>query len=225
MKTVSALVLMLSSAFAEPPKKAANENVQPAHYKVEVEKLELDLIKSPQYSISGTKSKDSTYNKEWLQVEAKLKIKNPFKHEFIPELNAQFHIAYESKGKVEHMKIKIPYQNVDLSKDEIWVSAYIDPDTFSAITGKKRPSKRDLLSAAVTIDCSNMFRGDKGGKIIYKHVALKKYKKHSLKAGWWTAEGLVSSKQHIRNKRNTPFAFLWGERYAQIKPPTAEASN
>lgn len=237
MKPVSALVLLLSCGVATSEVKNAPEKEKAAPkaeaqitHQLKVDKLTVEFVKPPQYNVNGLKRKTTTYKKEWLHIEAKIKLEEYIGSKIIPELTATFHVGHAAeKNKLAVMRLSVLYKNVNLEDQEIWVNAYIDPDTLRIVTGKKNPTERDLAAIAVSLDGPGLFKGKKGESIPFQNkiYAWKGKIKSEL---WWHSKFakhnyITTSKQKLRNKNQTPFAPLDGDRYPQIAPPVETAKN
>ena len=218
----TALTLNLN---AEPE----NEKPEKVLHKITVEKLEVELQKTPRYSFTGPNVKNQHENKEWLEIEAKINIETVSKLDFLPSLDATFYIVTKikgkEKGKSEYIKSEksITFKNVNIENGEAWVCAYVDPDTLRVITGDKRPKVADITGIAVTINSANLHKGKGNASLpyaeeIYDRSVLKKLKRNKSKnVRWWT---LVPKSDHsILSLQETPFSAIFSDRYPRAMIP------
>lgn len=192
--TASALIIGLSigSAFGQASK-------------VVGEKPVFDDLQSPEFS--GGKQK-SFKPKDWLEIEAKLKIS------LAPEpasktcekITVKWYIAVKNPEKPSTMLLlskQVDHVNVPL-EEEIYCSVYLSPGSIKRLTGF-----------------------DKGGKGAVEYVGYevlvngeKKYEgTDKLKPGWWNAASDKISRSEsvpLLNKSETPFANSWWDRYAEV---------
>ncbi len=210
---------------AEPEK----EKPEKILHKITVEKLEVELQKTPRFSFTGPNVKNQHENKEWLEIEAKINIETVSKLDFLPSLDATFYIVTKikgkEKGKSEYIKSEksITFKNVNIENGEAWVCAYVDPDTLRVITGDKRPKVADITGIAVTINSANLHKGEDNAFLpyaeeIYDRSVLKKLKRNKNKnVRWWT---LVPKSDHsILSLQETPFSAIFSDRYPRAMIP------
>lgn len=216
---LTAVFVLNSNANSEPVK----EQPEKILHKITVEKLEVEIQETPRLNFSGPRLAKQPDNKEWLEIEAKLKIETNSKLDFLPSIEATFFVVTKKeKGYVKSEKT-ITFKNVNIEQGEAWVCAYVDPDTLRVITNEKRPKVRDITGIAITIDAANIFKGE-GQKFlpyaeeIFDRAIVSKRKEAKTKnARWWT--DLAKSDQKILSLEETPFHAIVSDRYprAQMK--------
>jgi len=184
-----------------------------AAIKVDVtDKPKSDDIMSPEPS--GVKSKGGFKAKDWLEVEAKIKVEmapEP-KNKTCDKLTVKWYIAVENPDKAgTYLKLtkEIEYVNVPL-KEDVFCSVYLSPASIRRLTGFERSGKRAVkyIGFEVIVDGKIMTDAtDKAGK-----------------DKWWAATSdkiADSTTVPLLNKMETPFAAFWWDRYPEIKAKTA----
>lgn len=188
-------------------------------HKLKVDKLEVELIQSPEFDVAGPKDKQPRLNKNWLEIEAKINLETISKDRFIPEFTATFHIAYRnSEGRPSQLVTPVSYTNINTDSGATWVVAYLHPDTLVKITGKKRPKPSDLLAIAVTVDAPAMSKSQPQDTV--QQVVYHSNKKLS---NWWDNSTITPVKNQILLREQTPFEHLWSDRYPMTKKATTLA--
>lgn len=176
-------------------------------YKVEVDKPDFDALPSPE--VGGNTGKKNFKPKDWLEAEVKFKvIVANAKTKFVDRVTVKWYIAAKNpdgKGYVLLEK-EINHVNVPVGED-IYSSVYLSPTAVKRISGSDRAGK-SILSHV-------------GGEILIngsKPEQNSGYFTSKGKAGWWTSGKLSRyDKIPLRNKNETPFKFLWWDRYAEIE--------
>lgn len=150
--------------------------------------------------------------KDWLEVEVQIKVdklKEEPKDGYLDEFKVNWHIVVKGQDRKNYW-IKKTVTHVNLSReDSVYVSIYLSPNTLRRITGKDRASKSDLEAI--------------GGEIEYQGKMVGSFS-HGQKEGWWRKELKsveLTQKFPLFNKTQTPFAPLWYDRYAEVKPVEA----
>lgn len=172
--------------------------------KADIETPTFDDLPSPQIN-SGSKEK-SFRPKDWLEVEAKLKLQlKPTPHsKSIDQITVKWYVAVQNPdGKGFFLITKdINHINVPLEED-VYVSAYLSPSTIRRLTGQDKAGKRSVDRVGIEV----MYNGVKIAEASTKD-----------KPGWWNAPSLArTDKFPLLSKNETPFAALWWDRYAEIQ--------
>lgn len=191
--TFSAALAFSGSAFAQA-------------VKVDVEKPTFDDLPSPG-DFGGTKSK-SFRPKDWLEVEAKLKVQMapepPSKT--LERLTVKWYVAVknpEKSGTFLLLSKQVEYVNVPLQED-VYTSVYLSPASIRRITGQDRAGK----NAVELVGFEVLVNGEK--------VAAETNKSQ---VNWWnTASDKISRSETVPllSKKETPFSVMWWDRYAEI---------
>jgi len=222
-KTLIAGLLGLSFTVvhAQAPK------VQITDVKLEVDKPDFEDLRSPDFS-TNTKSK-KWIQKEWLEMEVKFKIEDVKpkipKDETLPELTVKWFVVAQdpnNKGKFVRLTKEVKHVNIPIGED-IYTSVYISPSGVRRLSGGGDAASKRLIYGV-------------GGEIYFngKLKAFFTSKKKTIPKGpnkgkpFWYDAGLSDSKGvQLHDKNETPFKFLWWDRYAEIasdkKPASAAA--
>ena len=95
--------------------------------------------------------------------------------------------------------------NVPVGED-VYSSVYLSPTAVKRISGSDRAGKSILSHVGGEILVNGTQPVDKSGYFASKD-----------KPGWWVSGKLSRyDKIPLRNKNETPFKFLWWDRYAEI---------
>ena len=173
--------------------------------KVEVEKPTFDDLQSPT-EFGGTKSK-SFKPKDWLEVEAKLKIQMrpepPSKT--LERLTVKWFVAVKNPDKAGSYLLltkDIEHVNVPLNED-IYSSVYLSPSSIKRLTGADKAGK----NAVELVGFEVLVNGEKLASETNKN-----------QPGWWnTASDKISRNDSVPllGKKDTPFSVMWWDRYAE----------
>ncbi len=174
--------------------------------KVEVEKPSFDDLPSPS-DFGGTKSK-SFKPKDWLEVEAKMKVQMspepPSKT--LDRLTVKWYVAVKNpdkNGTFLLLSKQIDHVNVPVNED-IYTSVYLSPASIKRLTGQDKAGK----NAVEFVGFEVLVNGEK--------VAAETNKSQ---VGWWnTASDKISRSETVPllNKKETPFGVMWWDRYAEV---------
>ncbi len=177
--------------------------------KVAASDPKFDTIESPM--VGGNTGRKNWKPKEWLEAEVKFKVEMPksYKQHFVDEVTVRWFVAVDNpKGKgYVLLEKEVTHVNVPVG-EEVYSSVYLSPSAIKRITGKDRASKGAIshIGGEISVNGTSV-DGDKG-----------RYFTSKGKIGWWTS-GKLSRYDAIPllNKNETPFAFLWWDRYAEIR--------
>ena len=173
--------------------------------KVVGEKPAFDDLQSPEFS--GGKQK-SFKPKDWLEIEAKLKISlapEP-KSKTCDKLSIKWYIAVKNPDKGGFLLLTKDVEHVNVPLDEeIHCSVYLSPASIRRLTGSDGGGKGavEYVGYEVLIN----------GKVEAKETS-------KGKVDWWTSASLSKSDTvPLLNKAETPFANSWWDRYAEVAVP------
>lgn len=191
--TAAVVALSIGSAFGQASK-------------VVVEKPAFDALPSPTFS---GMSKDKGFKpKDWLEIEAKLKISlapEP-KSKTADKITVKWYVAVKNPDKAGTFFLltkEVDHVNVPLEED-IYCSVYLSPASIKRLTGSDKGGK----GAVEYVGFEVLVNGEKKAEETDKG-----------KAGWWnTASDKISRSDAVPllNKTETPFATLWWDRYAEV---------
>lgn len=185
---------------------ALSPSIHAQSFKVEPQKPEFDDLKSPIFSTGG---KDKNFKpKDWLEIEASFKVQmSPEPPSKTAErILVKWYVAVkhpEKSGAFLLLTKDVTHVNVPLNED-IFSSVYLSPASVRRLTGGDRAGKSTVELVGYEI----LVNGEK--------VAQETNKS---KVGWWNAASDKISRSDsvpLLNKMETPFAFLWWDRYAEI---------
>lgn len=187
-------------------------------HKITVETLEVEIQNTPRLSYNGPQLPNQPDNKKWLEIEAKLKIETLSKLNFLPSLDATFHVVTKGEKGFVRTEKTITFKNINIENGEAWVSAYIDPDTLRVITQEKRPKVNHITGIAVTIDAANLFKGKDQQYLPFAEEiydrSIVKARKDTKNTRWWT--NLIKSDHQLLALEETPFSSILSDRYPRI---------
>ncbi len=167
---------------------------------------QFDSLQSPNINDGNGKSFKP---KDWLEVEVKLKVqklKEEPKDKYLDEIKVNWNVVVKGQDRKNYwIKKTVTYVNFP-TDEEVYVSIYLSPNTLKRITGKDRAGKSDLEAIGGEIELNGAMVG---------------FFNHGAKKGWWrdSLKGVeITSKFPLLDKTQTPFAPLWYDRYAEVKP-------
>ena len=176
--------------------------------KVQVEKPTFDDLTSPT-DFGGTKSK-SFKPKDWLEVEAKLKVsmrpEPPSKT--LERMTIKWYVAVKNPEKAGTFLLltkEVEHVNIPLEED-IFTSVYLSPASVKRLTGMDKAGK----SAVELVGFEILVNGEKVAQETNKGPA----------AWWATASDKISRSESVPllSKKDTPFSVMWWDRYAEVAP-------
>ena len=139
----------------------------------------------------------------------KFKVKMPrsFKQKFIDRVTVKWYVAIDDPtGGTKPVFIEKEVNHVNVPVDEdVYSSVYLSPAAVKRISGGTRAGKSIVKSV--------------GGEILINGQQAHKgsgYFSSTGKPGWWTKLSRYD-RIPLLNKNNTPFKFLWWDRYAEEK--------
>ena len=181
-------------------------SLQAQEIKVEVDGPEFDDLLSPE--VGGNTSEKNWKPKDWLEAEVKIKVEVPRKSEktYIDRLTVRWYVAVKNPdGKGIALLTKdINYVNVPVDQ-EVYASVYLSPSAIMRITGGERAGKSNIEAIA--------------GEITYNGAKVGEFNTKG-KVKWWTAASVSRNDAiPLLSKTETPFKFLWWDRYLEEEPP------
>ncbi len=148
--------------------------------------------------------------KEWLEIEAKLKVSlSPIpKSKTADKITVKWYVAVkntEKSGSYLLLTKDIDYVNIPLDED-IYVSVYLSPSSVRRITGMDKAGKNavELVGYEVLINGTKAFE-----------------ESNKSKPGWWnTPSDKISRSEAVPllTKSETPFSMFWWDRFAEVAP-------
>ena len=176
--------------------------------KITVDKPSFDDLPSP--DVGGNTGKKNFKPKDWLEVEVKFKVEMPtgFKEKFVDRVTVKWYVAIDDPSggrKPVYIEKEINHVNVPIGED-VYSSVYLSPAAVKRISGRDSAGKRVVKSVGGEVLVNGQSAVNKGGG----------YFSSTGKPGWWTQISRYD-KIPLRDKNETPFKFLWWDRYAEIE--------
>jgi len=195
MVAVGFLTLLVTSAQAQLQMKLGD---------AQVDKVERTMLKTPEYTVDTGKDKKTPRRREWLELEvefeADAKAAGGKDAEYIDQLLFKYYVMVEDKETKEKIMLTTTVTHVNIPTGEkIYSAVYLSPSSLDKMVGKGRGSERSIEGYAVEIIYGGVLVGGK-----------------SDPSGTWfkTRPGKPGL---LLTKDKTPFAPLWGDRYAEIQ--------
>ncbi|MEM9016174.1 MAG: Amuc_1102 family pilus-like protein, partial [Verrucomicrobiota bacterium] len=121
---ISTLAVLFATSFA-----VHAQNVQLQVGDVEVEDLEMEVQKTPDFEASGVKDKDVPNPRDWLEVEAKFKIDGR-DDVVVPELLFRFYIGFKDQsGAPRVLTGDVTHKNM-VAGEDYFSAVYVAPSTL-----------------------------------------------------------------------------------------------
>jgi hypothetical protein len=156
---------------------------------VKIDKISPEVVKTPEFNYSGGTQKRYKLG-QWLEVETSYETKA----EMIDELTFNYKVLINGKLCVG----EVTYVNIPKGHDHYAV-IYISPRSLESLMGGKQ-----LNAAAIQgiwVDCTRQ------GQILATHST-----------GKGTVPNVPQMPGFVMNKMQTPFAYLFWDRYEALKP-------
>lgn len=203
-------------AAEKPAEQATEESTQkpveePAH-RAKILELKGQIQKTPELQFRGPKNKPAK-QRDWIEIEAEVEVETTDDSGFIPELEASWFAVINDKhnnDKPVRLLGKTTFKNINTSNGNVFLSAYIEPDTLERFTGKARPNERDIEGFALTLSGPGIITKAPHDRGLTKATAEEESK-------WWLSWKHESFDHFIIPKSKTPFAPLWTDYYPTEK--------
>lgn len=205
MKTLFRNALAATFCFSLAAASIGTANAQAA--KAEIEKPSFDDLPSPEFS--GGKQK-SFKPKDWLEIESKVKVQMRPEPESktCERLTVKWYVLVknpERNGPMLLLTRTVEHVNVPLDED-VYCSTYLSPGSVKRLTGSDKGGKNAVEAVGIEV----LINGEKVGEETTK-----------FKNGWWNSPSNKISRSDsvpLMTKAETPFANMWWDRYAEVKP-------
>ena len=169
---------------------------------VDIKKLTVEIQQTPEFQAGNVKGKNVPRPRDWLEVEVEFDVETAPRDSAAPAIMFRYYVAIQdAEGKARTLRGDVTHVNVP-GGEKMYSAVYVSPATLATVTGKISGfSESDILGIGVAIYVDGIAKtGD----------ALK------LKNGWWTADN-VQTEPGVLSRKDTPFALLWIDRYADEK--------
>ncbi len=179
--------------------------------KIEASDPTFEDLQSP--SVAGNTGKKSWKPKDWLEVEVKVKLepgRSAPRDGHVDRLTVRWYVAVENKidkagQKYFLMEKEVTHVNVPLDED-FYLSCYLSPATIKRLTGSERAGKNSITAV--------------GGEItvVGASAPARFTSQGSVSKPWWQSPTMQrTNKYPLLDKNETPFKFLWWDRYLEIE--------
>lgn len=179
--------------------------------KIEASDPTFEDLQSP--SVAGNTGKKSWKPKDWLEVEVKVKLepgRAAPRDGHVDRLTVRWYVAVENKidkagQKYFLMEKEVTHVNVPLDED-FYLSCYLSPATIKRLTGSDRAGKNSITAV--------------GGEItvVGASAPARFTSQGSVSRPWWQSPTMQrTNKYPLLDKNETPFKFLWWDRYLEIE--------
>lgn len=195
MKILFSTVAVMAFFFASAQ---AQSQVQLAVGDVEVKDIAFDAQQTPQFQAAGPDSKNVPNPRDWLEVEVEFEVDGR-DDIVVPELLFRYYIGFtDTNGQGRTLTGDVKHINI-VPGEEYYSAVYVSPSTLGEITGDFRKFQPSSVKAV-------------GVEIYYNGVIVGgKSTLGGSNAKFWQATGTSPG---ILAKKDTPFALLWIDRYA-----------
>ncbi|MGJ8697162.1 MAG: Amuc_1102 family pilus-like protein [Verrucomicrobiaceae bacterium] len=202
IKTLACATLTIGAASAQDEMPTPSKT-----NKIDVDGPKYVELPSPDISAGGVNKKFRP--KDWLEIEVQMKVtkvKPEPQDEYLDNVTVKWWIVVKGQDRKTYLMEKsIQHVNIPVG-EQVVSSVYLSPNALKRITGKDSAGDNDLEAV--------------GGEVHY-NGELVGFFSDKLKAGWWRKDlGSVERTQKfpLLDKNETPFKFLWYDRYAEIAP-------
>jgi len=182
----------------------ASSLAQQGQIEVKVAKIEVGLQKSPRFTVEGgTKEKRDT-QKDWLEIEVEFQATmKGGKDEYVNELEFAYHVYFKSEAKVITIyTANVTHINIPV-EEPIFSSVYVSPTVLGKIFGKDNAVNPNDVWVAVEVKSQGALKGGETN--------------HKSNPPWWQSPNAARMEGMLLNKSQTPFAFLWWDRYPEVR--------
>lgn len=180
--------------------------------KIDAKKPEFDAIQSP--LVGGNTNKKKWTPQDWLEfeVEVELDARPEPKDKHIDTLSVTWYVAVDNVNRTGEekpmllLKKQVTHVNVPIG-EKFFLSAYLSPATVKRLTNGGRASKNTVRAVGGEINCP-------GAREAVRFTSF-----GTTKKPFWTSEKVGESARFpLLSKDETPFKFLWWDRYLEIRP-------
>ena len=175
---------------------------------VDVDKVSVDIQKTPQFTVPNVKDKRFT-PKDWLEIEVDCEAKLS-KSEKNKDMKAYNEVSFKYyaylSGNPDPKKNRVltgevVHSNVAI-KEKVHSVMYITPEAINKITEGKPVTPTMVKAWGVAV----FINGEEVGR-----------KTSEANAVWWKKEGLPPQEAALLDKSKTPFAPLWWDYHMEVR--------
>ena len=214
MKSSKALSHLVRLSLALAVVGFAPVSLSQAVKKIEASDPTFEDLQSP--SVGGNTGKKSWKPKDWLEVEVKVKLepgRSAPRDGYVDRLTVRWFVAVDNKidkagQKYFLMEKEVTHVNVPLDED-FYLSCYLSPATIKRLTGSERAGKNSITAVGGEIS------------VVGASAPARFTSQGSISKPWWQSPTMQrTNKYPLFNKNETPFKFLWWDRYLEIEAET-----
>jgi hypothetical protein len=199
MKAVLFALIFFAVAIASTSPASAQDSVQVGD--VKIKGLSVELQQTPEFAPRNVKDKRVPSPRSWLEVEVEFEVGTNPRGGCAPSLMFRYYIAIQgSDGRARTLRGDVQHVNIP-GDTSTYSVVYVSPATLANVTGKATFTESSILGVGVAI---------------YYDGIAKAGEAYKLQNGWWTASS-VQTEPGVLKKKETPFAYLWLDRYADEK--------
>ncbi|MFV1993827.1 MAG: Amuc_1102 family pilus-like protein [Verrucomicrobiales bacterium] len=167
-----------------------------AKVKVDIKRIEVDVLPTPQYAHDG---KDKSYDvRNWVEIEVEFEAEGRTENDFVDDLKFTYYVMMNDK---ETMFVEdLIHMNVKLG-EKTYSVVYLSPTTTEKLLGREASSAGVVAGVAIEVRLQ--------GALIGGDATI------SSKTKWWNEK--PQTRGILRKKSETPFAPLWWDRFADVK--------
>jgi len=199
MKALFRAFVLFLSLVALPLVAGAQQNVQVGD--VEIKELMVEIQQTPEFQAGNVKGKNVPRPRDWLEIEVEFEVETAPKDSAAPAVMFRYYVAIQGPQGVRTLRGDVTHVNVP-GDEEIYSAVYVSPSKLASITGKTSGfTESDIIGVGVAV---------------YVDGIANTGEAYKLKNGWWTADN-VQTEPGVLSRKDTPFALLWIDRYADEK--------
>lgn len=200
MKALFRGFILFLAVLALPSFAGAQQTVQVGD--VKIKKLSVEIQQTPEFQAGNVKGKNIPRPRPWLEVEVEFEVETAPKGSPAPALMFRYYVAIQGgDGRAHTLRGDVTHVNVP-GDEKIYSAVYVSPSKLASITGKSSGFTESNIVGV--------------GVAVYVDGIAKTGEAYKLKNGWWTS-GNVETEPGVLSRKDTPFALLWIDRYADEK--------
>lgn len=186
-------------------------------YKIKIKSSDPEFVPLQSPQVGGNTGKKKWSPKNWLEMEVEVELdaagKGVPEDGHIDTLSVTWYVAVANKNgkkgdpKTLILSKTVTHVNIPIG-EPFFLSSYLSPATVKRLTGSDRASKSTVKAVGGEINCPN---------------AVEAVKFSNFRGAFWETKSdtvAESNRFPLLSKDETPFKFLWWDRYLEIRPAT-----
>jgi len=200
MKALFRAFVMFLSVMALPLIAGAQQSVKIGD--IDIKELTVEIQQTPEFQAGNVKGKSVPRARDWLEVEVEFEVETAPKDAAAPAVMFRYYIALRgADGKARTLRGDVTHVNIP-GNEEMYSAVYVSPSKLASVTGKTSGfAESDIIAIGVGIYVDGLAKSGE---------ALK------MPNGWWQRDS-VQTEPGVLSRKDTPFALLWIDRYADEK--------